>query len=63
MGAAAGSVRPEPAPGEVLDDHDRVERELGRGGMGVVFAGRNPRTGKQVAIKWMSVPAGRSSLL
>jgi hypothetical protein len=37
--------------GSVLDEHYRLEYELGRGGMGVVWAATNLRTGKLVAIK------------
>jgi serine/threonine protein kinase len=48
--AAAG----EPAPGALIDDSYRLTRRLGSGGMGVVFAAQNVRTGKEVAIKWMT---------
>ncbi len=35
----------------VLDDRFRLEGELARGGMGVVYAGRDQQTGEQVAVK------------
>ena len=41
------------APGEVLADKYRIERVLGRGGMGFVVAARNINLGKRVAIKMM----------
>ncbi|MDB4942355.1 MAG: Serine/threonine protein kinase PrkC, regulator of stationary phase, partial [Labilithrix sp.] len=40
-------------PGEVLAEKYRVERVLGRGGMGFVVAARNMALGKRVAIKMM----------
>ena len=40
-------------PGEVLAGKYRVERVLGRGGMGFVVAARNVDLGKRVAIKMM----------
>ncbi len=51
----AQPTAPEPAAGDLLDERYRLDRILGRGGMGVVYAARNLRTGKMVAIKWMSV--------
>ncbi len=39
------------APGDVLLDKYRVERELGRGGMGLVFAARHVMLDELVAIK------------
>jgi serine/threonine protein kinase len=53
IGAAVAPLR-EPLPGEVLDERYELERVLGRGGMGVVYAAKNLRTGKSVAIKWIS---------
>ncbi|HTV17342.1 MAG TPA: serine/threonine-protein kinase [Polyangiaceae bacterium] len=40
-------------PGELLADKYRVERVLGRGGMGVVVLARNVRLGQHVAIKFL----------
>jgi eukaryotic-like serine/threonine-protein kinase len=61
--AAAMTAAPEPpasagihgggedlAPGTLVGEY-RVEQELGRGGMGVVYAARHPVIGKRVAIK------------
>ena len=53
MGAAVAGPR-EPVPGELLDERYELVRVLGRGGMGVVYAAENRRTGKAVAIKWIS---------
>jgi serine/threonine-protein kinase len=39
-----------PRPGTRVGEYE-IERELGRGGMGVVFAARHPMIGKRVAIK------------
>lgn len=41
------------APGAVLQDRYELTRELGRGGMGLVFLGRDRRLGRSVAIKVM----------
>ncbi len=38
-------------PGQVLDGKYRVDHLLGQGGMAVVWAGTNERTGKRVALK------------
>src|SRR5262245_30307784 len=42
-----------PNPGDVIAEKYRVERPLGEGGMGTVYAAANMLTGKQVAIKWL----------
>jgi serine/threonine protein kinase len=42
-----------PNSGDVIGDKYRLERLLGEGGMGTVFAAVNIVTGKQVAIKWL----------
>jgi eukaryotic-like serine/threonine-protein kinase len=51
---AARSTTEEPRAGELLGGCYLVCRTLGRGGMGVVLEAKNQRTGKRVAIKWMS---------
>jgi serine/threonine-protein kinase len=51
---AARSSTDEPQPGELLGGCYLVCKTLGRGGMGVVLEAQNQRTGKRVAIKWMS---------
>lgn len=38
-------------PGSIIASHYRVQRQLGRGGMGEVFAAQNVRTGRIVAVK------------
>jgi serine/threonine protein kinase len=42
-----------PSIGDEIAGKYRVESVLGQGGMGAVFAARNLRTGKRVAIKWL----------
>jgi hypothetical protein len=42
-----------PGVGDVLDGRFRIERVLGRGGMGIVFESTNLRTQARVALKWM----------
>jgi serine/threonine-protein kinase len=46
-----------PKPGEVVGGKYRIEDQLGRGGMGVVFRARHVVSEKPVAIKWMLRPA------
>jgi tRNA A-37 threonylcarbamoyl transferase component Bud32 len=51
---ATRSEPPElPRVGAVIDQRYRVESVLGEGGMGVVYAARNLRTGRDVALKLM----------
>jgi hypothetical protein len=47
-----------PAEGDVVDGRYHVEAALGAGGMGVVFAARNLRTRKEVALKYLLAPPG-----
>jgi tRNA A-37 threonylcarbamoyl transferase component Bud32 len=42
-----------PRTGDVVDDRYLIQGELGRGGMGVVFSGKNLRTQREVALKWL----------
>ena len=42
-----------PRPGEVVAGKYRIQRELGRGGMGVVFEVAHELTYKRLAIKWL----------
>ncbi len=44
-----------PAPGALIDDRYRLDRVLGAGGMGVVFAAHHVQTHKPVALKWLSL--------
>ncbi len=49
-------------PGRILCDRYEIELELGRGGMGVVFAGRDRLLDREVAIKVIANPSNRDSL-
>src|SRR5688500_14951410 len=54
---AVAAVGSKPLPDRLLAGKYRVERELGQGGMGVVFAATHAMTGRRVAIKWMLAAA------
>jgi serine/threonine protein kinase len=54
-------VRDDFTAGTVLQERYRLIRELGRGGMGVVFLGRDQRLDRQVAIKVILSSGGSSS--
>ncbi len=49
-----------PKPGDLIGVRYRIEKVLGQGGMGAVFAAVNQATGRAVAIKWMLPGAARS---
>jgi eukaryotic-like serine/threonine-protein kinase len=63
-GCDAEEERDPPPPPilSVLDGKYRLERLLGRGGMGFVFAARNLTTSRRVAIKWMQRRGNLSQL-
>ena len=50
-----------PKPGDVIEGRYAIEMVLGEGGMGVVFAARNLRTGREVALKYMTAKDRGSS--
>jgi eukaryotic-like serine/threonine-protein kinase len=54
--AASPAARPAdtPVPGRSLGRYT-IDRELGRGAMGAVYLGRDPKIGRQVAIKTMAL--------
>ncbi|MBX3271731.1 MAG: protein kinase [Sandaracinaceae bacterium] len=50
-----------PQEGDLIAEHYRIEKLLGHGGMGAVFAAKHERTGRAVAIKWMLPQAATSA--
>jgi eukaryotic-like serine/threonine-protein kinase len=50
---AVEPARAAPIPGQVIGGRFRIERELGVGGMGAVYAARDQVTGARVALKLM----------
>ncbi|MBK7396055.1 MAG: protein kinase [Myxococcales bacterium] len=45
-----------PPLGTLLADKYRLDREIGRGGMGIVYAAHHETLGQQVAVKLLAVP-------
>jgi serine/threonine protein kinase len=43
-----------PRVGSTIDGHYRLKAKLGKGGMGIVFAAQNLKTGREVALKLMA---------
>jgi eukaryotic-like serine/threonine-protein kinase len=41
------------SPGDIVADKYRIERFIGEGGMGTVYAAANLLTGRRVALKWL----------
>src|SRR5215471_10266190 len=39
--------------GDIVADKYRIERLIGEGGMGTVYAAKNEMTGRAVALKWL----------
>ena len=60
---AAGGMRGDFAPGTVVAKRYRLDRELGRGGMGVVWEATHLVTRRRVAIKFVMGPAHQRAVL
>ncbi len=52
-GGVVAATEGKPPQDQLLAGKYRIERQLGQGGMGVVFAATHVLTGRRVAIKWM----------
>src|SRR5947209_3709402 len=52
-----------PEAGAIIAGRYRVERELGRGGMGRVFAAYDPKLARRVAIKVLSASSNDDNVL
>jgi eukaryotic-like serine/threonine-protein kinase len=59
--AHAPRAHREPEIADVVGGRYVIESVLGRGGMGVVFAARDRRTNKALALKWMATSSVRGS--
>jgi hypothetical protein len=55
-------VRADFTPGTILQERYRLIRELGRGGMGIVFLGRDQRLDRNVALKVILASGATSSV-
>ncbi len=55
-----GVLRPLDLPAGAVVGGYTIERQLGRGGMGAVYAARDPGTGATVAVKLMAATDGRA---
>lgn len=66
LGSRAGpcaDMAPEPLAGVRLNDRYRVERELGRGGLSIVYLARDEATlGRQVAVKVLNSPRNSDAI-
>lgn len=52
----------DPRIGMILDQRFRLERMVGEGGMGRVYAGRDIKLGRRVAVKVMHEPLGKDAV-
>src|SRR5678816_1993237 len=62
QGLPCATTGGELVPGTLVGEY-RVEQQLGRGGMGTVYAARHPVIGKRVAIKVLAPPLGNDPAL